>query len=555
MRRLALSLAFGALSALGQTVTVRVLATTDLHGNIFPYDYYAASSANRGLAKIATLIAQERGQNPNVVLVDCGDTIQGSPLEAVHQAAVRAGSKAPEPMMLAMNRLGYDAMALGNHEFNYGMKNLNAARATAKFPFVSANTVGWDGVRPYTIKTVAGVRVAIIGITTPSIPAWEKPENYRRVRFTNPVTAAQKTVAELRAKNAADVYLAIAHTGLDRDPFTGTVRAQDPQHENAAYQIASETPGLDALVFGHTHSELPQHRVGDVLLMQPRNWGISLGEMDIALTREGSGWKVTSKSSRVLPVTDATAADEAILAIGRAYHEAAEQYLSKTVADTSAPLSTALARVSDNPLVDAIQQVQLAATKADVSFASAFDVGVRVPAGKLTVRQLAMLYPYDNTLYAIEGTGKMVREALENSVRYYNSCATDCTKGPLVNRVVIGYNYDMAQGVEYDIDLRQPPGQRIVKLLWKGKPLAGNQPLKIAVNSYRAGGSGGYTMFRGAKVVWRSSEEIREMMVQYFSEKGTLPAQADNNWRVLPPEAVEQLTREATRERSQPRLQ
>jgi 2',3'-cyclic-nucleotide 2'-phosphodiesterase/3'-nucleotidase len=270
--------------------------------------------------------------------------------------------------------------------------------------------------------------------------------------------------------------------------------------------------------------------------------------MDLTLTREAGAWKVTGRSSRVIPVTAAVPADEKMLEIARPYHEAAERYLSKTVADSPASLSTALARVRDNPLVDAIQLVQLDATKADVSFASAFDVGVRVPVGKLTVRQLAMLYPYDNTLYAIQGTGKMVREALENSVRYYRSCEADCTKGSLINRAVIGYNYDMVQGVEYEIDLRRPVGQRIVKLTYKGKPLADTQPLKIAVNSYRAGGSGGYTMFRGAKVVWRSSEEIREMMVRYFSSKGSLPVRADDNWRVLPPEAAATLEREAGRE-------
>ena len=147
----------------GETVNLRVLATTDLHGNLFPYDYYAAKPAARGLAKIATLIAQERAANPNVILVDCGDTIQGSPLEAVHQAAVRAGSKSPEPMISAMNLLGYDAMAVGNHEYNYGLKNLNAARSVSRFPFVSANTEGWPGAKPFTLKTVAGIRVAIVG--------------------------------------------------------------------------------------------------------------------------------------------------------------------------------------------------------------------------------------------------------------------------------------------------------------------------------------------------------------------------------------------------------
>jgi hypothetical protein len=186
----------------------------------------------------------------------------------------------------------------------------------------------------------------------------------------------------------------------------------------------------------------------------------------------------------------------------------------------------------------------LAATKADVSLASAFDLKVRIPQGKMSVRQIAALYPYDNMLYTIEGTGRMVRLALENSARYYNTCVADCSKGPLINKDVIGYNYDLAQGVSYQIDIRKPVGQRIVNLTWHGQPLADDQKLKLAVNNYRAGGSAGYPMFREGKIVWRSTEEVREMMVRYFTEKGSLPAQADGNWRVEPEAAREELRRE-----------
>lgn len=556
-----LTLCIFATAAFGQSqVTVRVLATTDLHGNIYPYDYYTARPAERGLAKIATLVARERAANPNTLLVDCGDTIQGTPLETVHQRNVRAGKSTPDPMMLAMNRLGYDAMAVGNHEYNYGLKNLEAARKTAKFAWVSANTLSANAQgsklsEPYVIKTVGGVRVAIVGITTPSIPAWEKEENYRGLRFTDAVAAVRKSVGEIRAKRAADVILVIAHAGLDRDPAAGAIKTEELRGENPVYQIASEVEGVDAIIFGHTHSELAEYRVGNVLLMQPRNWGMSLGEMDIRLEKSGENWKVVSKSSRVIPVTAAVTADPELLAIGKPYHEAAEKYLEKSVVKTSAALSAATGRVEDTALIDAIQEVQLAAAKADVSFASAFNLAVRVPKGQLTVRELAGLYLYDNTLYALEGTGKTVREALENSARFYKTCSAACDQGPLINRDVIGFNYDMAQGVSYEIDLRKPEGQRIVNLRWKGQPLRDDQPLRIAVNNYRAGGSAGYGMFRAAKVVWRSTDEIREMMIRYFSEKGSIPTDPDHNWRVVPDAAREELLREARRESNSTPLQ
>lgn len=545
-----LALFFSAL-AFAQTVHLRVLATTDLHGNLFPYDYYTAKPAPRGLAKIATLIAQER--NANTLLVDCGDTIQGSPLETVHQAEVRGGSTSADPMMLAMNALHYDAMTVGNHEFNYGLRNLNAARKTAQFPWLAANVEGDSGFTPFIIKTIGGVRIAIVGVTTPAIPAWEKAENYAGLHFTDPVDAVKKIAEEIRQKHTADVIIVTAHSGLDRDSKTGAPSAQDLPNENLAYEIAQNTP-VDAVIFGHTHSELGAYQVGRVQMLQPRNWGMSLGELDISLDRTPGGWKLVSQTSRVIPVTNQTPADEAILAIGKPYHEAAEKYLERPVANAKVALNAAFARVEDTPLIDAIQMVELSEAKAQVSFASAFDLTVTVPAGRVTVRQLAALYPYDNTLYRIEGTGKMIREALENAARYFRTCAADCKQPPLINSSVIGYNFDMASGVSYEIDLHRPEGSRIVNLRFQGQPLDDGKPVQIAVNSYRAGGSAGYTMFHGAKVVWRSTEDIREMMIQFFTAKGLLPTAAAGNWRVTPEEAHQELRREAEQEAAHPTL-
>jgi len=535
----------------GADVKITLLATTDLHGNLFPYDYYSAQPAARGLAKIATLIRTARAENPNNVLIDCGDTIQGTALEAVYQEYVRddrlpwkldfaAAPLEHDPMMLAMNAIGYDAMVVGNHEFNFGLKNIARARGDARFPWISAN-IGEEpialghGFPAYVSKTVAGVKIAVIGVTTPLIPEWESEEHYRGYRFESGVDAVRHTVAELREREHPDIVIVAAHAGLDGDP-----------RENMVRQIATEVPGIDAIVFGHSHQQLPSLQIGDVLLMQPKNWGISLGQMDFVLQpKETSGWKIVSKSSRLIPVTRDTAADARILEIGQPYHELAERYLNTPVAEAPVSLDSRLARVEDSALIDAIQQVQLFYSKADVSFASSFNSRVNVPQGPVTIRQIAALYVYENQLYVVEGNGKMVRDALENSARYYNTCQSDCTRGPLINPAVVGYNYDMAEGVGYEIDLTQPIGHRIRNLRWRGKPLDDNQPLHIAVNNYRAGGSAGYSMFRGAKILWRSPDEIRDLVIQYYSEHKTLPAHPDNNWRVVPETALRTLEHEA----------
>jgi len=540
---------------------ITLLATTDLHGNLVPYDYYTAQPAARGLAKIATLIQEARAENPNSLLIDCGDTIQGTQLEAIYQEYVQAGHLPDrlafdgpplehDPMMLAMSALGYDAMVVGNHEFNFGLKNLAKARAEAHFPWISANIRSDPGVvvqpfAPYFLKSVAGVKIAVIGVTTPSIPLWEPEEHYQGYRFESGVEAVRQTLVELRRHEHPDIVIVAAHSGLDREPKVGAQAEGDPR-ENMIFQIATEVPGIDAIVFGHTHQQLAEYRLGGVLLMQPKNWGISLGRMDFVLEPAASGgWKIASKSSRLIPVTRDTPADAKLMDIARPYHQLAESYLNTAIADAPAALDARLARVEDSALIDAVQKVQLYYSKADVSFASSFNARAAVKKGAVTVREIAGLYVYENQLYVIEGNGRMVRDALENAARYYQTCSSDCSHGPLINPQVIGYNYDMAEGVDYEIDLTQPPGQRIRNLRWHGKSLDDRQPLRIAVNNYRAGGSAGYTMFRGARIVWRSSDEIRDLVIRYFREHKELPTEPDNNWRIVPEPAREELHREA----------
>ncbi len=552
-RRLLLTL-LAAWLASAESTTVSVLATTDLHGNIYPYDYYTARPADRGLAKIASLIEAARRENPNTLLIDCGDTIQGTPLETVYQSFVRNG-RLPlglvfpgqplrqDPMMLAMNRLGYRAMVLGNHEFNFGLKNLEQARLDARFPWLSANTVVESGARvrafePFLVETVGGVKLAVIGATTPAVPWWEKPENYRGYRFLPMRPAVAGALAALRSKHAPDVVIGAIHAGLGGS------------EENSVEEIASGVAGLDAIVFGHTHQQVEERRIGDVILTQPRQWGGSLARLDFTLERAPGGrWRVAAKRARLIPVTTQTPADQEILRLARPYHEVTERYLDSPVAQAPVALEGSAGRIRDSALVDAIQAVQMHYTQADVSFTALFNPRVVIPAGPVSVRQIAALYIYDNELYAIQGTGRMVREALENSARYFLSCHDQaCGEGPLVSREFIGFNYDMAQGVDYEIDLRRPAGDRIRNLRFRGAPLEDDRKLRLAVNNYRAAGSGGYTMFRDAKILWKSDREIRDLIVEYYSQRKTLPAEADGNWRIVPPAALATLEREIRRE-------
>lgn len=544
-RTLRLVLCAAALAgALAAETRITVLATTDLHGNVYDTDYFTGRTAARGLARVAAHIRAVRSENPNTILIDCGDTIQGTPLESVWQYWVMNGRlpagltwhgrpPAIDPMMLAMNSLGYDAMVPGNHEFNFSLKNLNAARDAARFPWISANIVRTRGSRakafaPYVVKHVAGVKVAIIGLTTPGIPQWEPPENYAGYRFQTLKKGAIAAVAQVRRNERPDIIIAAMHAGLD-----------------SADDILRDVPGFDAAFLGHSHDEIKGREVSGVMVVQPKNWGTSLGRVDFTLEREGRRWRIIRRTGGVLPASKVKA-DPEILALTRPYHEMTEKYLATPVAESGAELDGRFGRIRDTALVDAIHAVQMHYAKADVSFTSLFNTRVRVRRGPVTVRDLAALYVYDNELYAIEGTGQMVKDALENAAKFFLTCPdAACSHGPLVNRAIIGYQFDMAQGVQYEIDLTKPVGQRIENLRRNGKPLAPGEKLRIAVNNYRYGGSGGYSMFRKAKILWESSQDIRNLMIEYFIEHRKLPERPDGNWRVVPPAALATLEREA----------
>ncbi len=532
-----------------QTAKVSILATTDLHGYIYPYDYFTQQPANYGLAKIATLVNEVRKQTPDALLIDVGDTIQGSPLEGVYQnfkqsgrlpkgVTVPARALSLDPMMLVMNAMKFDAMAVGNHEFNYGLDNLNAARRVARFPWLSANTVSSGPSTkpfiPYLEKTIQGLRVAVIGLTTPSIPLWEKPENYKGYSW-EPPAASLKRLLEIWGENKPDLILIAAHGGINKTDGS----------ENFAWQVA-EVPGIHAVIFGHSHGEVAEVFNGDTLLTQPKNYGASLTRLDFEFTRNAAGkWQMASRRSHLLKVTKDTAADENILALAKPFHEATEQYLSSHIVDSTADLSGANGRFEDSALVDAIHEVQLHYTKADVSLSALFNPRITIQKGPVTVRQAAALYVFDNTLYKIEGNGKMLREALENAARFFESCATPaCDTGTLLNRNFMGFNYDMAEGVSYEVNLLKPAGQRIQNLKFKGQPLSDTQPLTIALNNYRAAGSAGFDMFKGAKILWQSNDAIRDLLVDYYTQKKSFPSTPSNNWKIVPETARQQLLKQ-----------
>jgi 2',3'-cyclic-nucleotide 2'-phosphodiesterase/3'-nucleotidase len=535
---------------------VVILSTTDMHGRVFPIDY-----DNVGIAKVATLVKEARKNDPDLLLLDSGDTIQGTPLEYFHN---KRNNTPPDPMMLAMNALHYDAMAVGNHEYNFGWRVLDKARREAQFPWLSANTYDTEvkgdpstHYKPYLIKDVQGVRVGVLGLTTPGIPNWENRQNYKGVEFRETVSEAKKWVRVLRDTEKCDVVVIAMHMGTEEDLRTGIPSPSQVPNENAALTIGRQVPGVDVILMGHTHREVSSLTVRngtkveitagakaelmnqyfyheDVLLTQANRWASHVARVDLYLEKDDRGrWQVVMKSARTIPVTEKTEIDPEIAKLGEPYDKETQAWLGRAIGESSAELTAGGCRFHDSAIIDLIQRAQLEAGNADVSMTACFNERARIPKGAVTVRDIAGLYEYENTLVTLELTGQQLKDALEHSARYFKEYQPGKSLNELVDTRIPGFNFDVAQGVNYDIDLTKPFGQRIQNLTFKGQPLDRNQKLKVVTNNYRVNGGGGYTMFKDAPVVYRSSEEVREFIIDWVEKNKLIPTQTDNNWRII----------------------
>ena len=529
-----------------QRVTISILHTTDLHGHLLPWDYDTGKPIDDyGLSKVATLIERVRKEpGAKTLLVDAGDCIQGSPLADLHAAGgperKPGGDGLPDPQMACMNELGYDAFTIGNHEYNFGLAILEQARSQAKFPWLSANTlktgtVGAGAYQAYVVKELDGVRIGILGLTTPGIPSWDDPDHYAGLEFDDPLATAQHFVPILHEMEHCDAVVLVCHMGLEEDEQGKPVSAVFAR-ENRVLAIARAVPGVDAIIMGHTHVQVASRTEKGVLLTQAGHWGRSLGRLDLTFERKtpGPGYTLTDRRASLLPVDASVTSDPRIEAIVRPYQERTEAYLRTVIAQAAAPLSSASARTEDNPLLDVIHRAQMAVGRADVSLAPMYNTKLSIAPGPITVRNAYTLYPFENTVRVIELTGEDLKAALEYGAGTCPGYDFGRSDQPAAAGIFQGFNFDVAEGVTYAVDLTRPTGQRIRNLAWRGRPLAPEKHLRVAVSNYRMNGGGGFDMLKGKPVLASSEVPTRELVVSEFKRLGTVNATVDGNWRMLP---------------------
>src|ERR1051326_6790262 len=322
--------------------------------------------------------------------------------------------------------------------------------------------------------------------------------------------------------------------GLEEDLRTGEVTPGQVLHENEAIAIANEIPGVDVIFMGHTHRDVPSGYINGVLLTQANFWGRHLARADLYLQKTGIGWRMYAKSARTIAADDRVEHDADVVKIAEPYDRETQGWLSRGVGQSSQELTARAGRFRDTAILDLIQKVQLEAGKADVSMVASFNSEARIAKGPVSVRDIAGLYVYENTLMVLEVTGQQLKDALEHAAKYFKAYVPGKPASDLVDEKIPAYNFDIAEGVTYDLDISKPVGQRIQNLRFRGQPLSMTRKLRLATNNYRVNGGGGYTMYKDAPVVYRSSEEIRELIIDWVERNKTVPVKPDNNWRLLP---------------------
>ncbi|KLO21807.1 2', 3'-cyclic nucleotide 2'-phosphodiesterase [Marinitoga sp. 1197] len=530
-----LSILIISLTIFAEEVNLVILHTSDLHGNIFPVNYATNKPYYVGLGRVSTFYKMEKEKNPNVFLIDTGDLIQGTPLEYYH---ARIDNGPVDPMVKVMNHMGYLASIIGNHEFNYGKKVLNKAISEATFPFLSANIVDKDTgkpvFKPYMVFDYKGIKIGILGLTTKYIPNWEDPKNIRNLDFYDPVEVAKKYVKILREKEKVDVLIVGYHGGFERDLNTGKP-TEELTGENQGYQLLTEVPGIDVLLTGHQHRAISGVYNG-VAVSMPKNWGKMVGRIELTLDNSDGKWKIVSKKSELLN-SKTVESDKEVLDLVQDYEDKVQKWLDQPVGTAKGdfyvydPLKT---RLADNALIEFVNRVQQTYSGVKISSTALFNNDIKGwKSGPVTLRDINGVYIYPNTLKVLKVTGKDIKDAIERSADYFvlKDGKVEVNKS-WVDPKPQHYNYDMWEGIRYIIDVNKPVGERVVWLEYEGKPVEMNKEYEIVLNNYRAGGGGGYSMFKGKPVVKEVMMEVSELMADYIMEHKVIEAKVDNNWYV-----------------------
>ena len=534
--------------AVAQEVNIKLLGTSDVNGRVVPWSYGADIEDRSGsYAQIATYINQVRQNNKNVVLIDVGDTIQDNQVEVF--------AKTPEyykdnPIPKVLNAMNYDIFVLGNHEFNFGMMALDEILNDIKAQKITANFYYQDGKRylePATIIEKDGVKLGIIGLTTPMSEIFEKDTGHLKgMKFSSPIEETKQQIADLKAKNV-DAIIVVAHMGIENENNIPDTGIKD---------LVNAVEGIDVIIAGHMHQNIPSETINNVLITEPHRYGTVVSEVDLTFdVNDKKEVKLLSKSAKTVPVKE-LASDPEIVAIYQPYHDELRRLNNVEIGQTANDMipqdknhGVSIAFSKDTGLSSLITDVELYYSKADVA-SFAFDhETVRLDKGPIKKKDIIYNYRYaggDVTVYEL--TGKQLKQYMEWSADYFNTIQPGDTnyRYDEVRGKSKYVTFDIFGGVSYKIDLRNQSGHKIVDLtLADGRKVTDDMKLKVGMNSYRFGQlskKGGIFEGQTIPVLWESkvalgqeAGTIQNMMIDYISnmKQGKIDGLSHNRWEII----------------------
>ncbi|WP_026585008.1 bifunctional 2',3'-cyclic-nucleotide 2'-phosphodiesterase/3'-nucleotidase [Bacillus sp. J33] len=581
-------------------VSLRILGTTDIHTHLYNYDYYKdAETIEFGLAKTASLIKEARAEADNTLLFDNGDLIQGNPLGDYKAKVDKLEDGEVHPVFKAMELLDYDAATVGNHEFNYGLDYLDEVLDDSPFPYVNANVYKDDQdddptndenyFKPYKVmnKKVVDdrgktqvIKVGVIGAVTPQITQWDKANLDGKVITKDIVKSVEENIPKMK-EEGADLIIVLAHSGMGDASYA-------EMEENAAYDL-TKVDGVDAIISGHNHKSFPgdfkdlpgvdaeKGTVNGVPFVMPGSWGNQLGIMDLTVVKEQGKWKVKDSQSTVKSIfksykneAGATVreslvdADPEILEAVKEDHEGTVNYVRQPVGETTADIHSYFALVKDDPSIQIVTNAQkwyiekqLKGTADEntpvLSAGAPFKAGGRngasyytyIPEGTIAIKNVADLYLYPNTVATVKVKGADVKEWLEMSAGQFNQInENEAGEQSLINNDFPTYNYDVIDGVTYEIDVTEPAkydndgklinpdANRIKNLQYNGAAIDPDQEFIVVTNNYRA--SGNFPGVRNNTAVEMYPDENRQAIIDFIREEQSIDPSADSNWSFAP---------------------
>ena len=518
---------------------VVILATSDMHGNIWGYSYEDNEETNNnGMARLYTYIKQVRAENPIVFLVDAGDDIQGTIM--TDDIANKQPDEA-HPVMAAMNFMGYDSMTIGNHEFNWGVDTMKKILSQAQFPVLAENVRYKDGNyvmgQGWTLIERGGVKLAVIGVSNPNIPRWDgDKQGIDDLTYEGGDAAVKRALGEIGDK--ADIILVSAHMG-QYDEY------DENDSSDCGGVIAEENPEIDLLQLGHMHITV-NDRINDIPIFGVRNSGREIARVDLTLDKDKN---IIDTETQIIEMDDFAPSQEIRdIPLVKEMHLQTVNYLQNGSAqgsESNEPLGVSTAKfqpeneirglpegfLEDTAVIDLVLKVQLQNSDADVTATALFKYTSDLPEGDIYYNNVFDVYKYDNTLCTVDVTGKELKNYMEWAVSGYNQWKSGDINISFDSDIPY-YRMDQFAGVDYEVNLSKPVGERIENVYFKGSPLKDDQVLRLAVNNYRYSSA-----LRAEKIVennreWESSNSIRDMIVEYIRKNSPISPEVDNNWHI-----------------------